>query len=346
MTTHNFSQLILNWYHTCGRKNLPWQREKTLYKVWISEIMLQQTTVKTVIPYFEKFIKKFPNINSLNKSKPDDILYLWSGLGYYKRAENIYKTAKIIQKDYKGKFPKNFSNIIKFPGIGRSTAGAILSLTLNYSFPILEGNVKRILTRYYGIKGHVKETKVEKKLWHLIERLIPINNTGKFNQGIMDVGALICTTINPKCNDCPLKQNCIAYKNKEWEKYPTKKNKKIKLKKKYWFVIIKYKDKFWIKKNQQKTIWNNLFCFPYFESIKNLTQWFQKNEIDLNQKSKLASFNHTLSHVKLCINPILIELYSTKKFISLNNTGIWYNSKNPQKIGFPKPVKKILNILK
>lgn len=159
MTMYTFSQIVLNWYHINGRKNLPWKKDKTLYKIWISEIMLQQTTVITAIPYFKKFISKFPNIKSLNKGNLDDILYLWSGLGYYKRAENIYKTAKIIQEQYQEKFPTRFSDLIKLPGIGKSTAGAILSLSLNYFFPILEGNVKRILTRYYGIIGYSKEKK-------------------------------------------------------------------------------------------------------------------------------------------------------------------------------------------
>jgi len=228
MTTYIFSQLILNWYHSHGRKNLPWKKDKSLYKIWISEIMLQQTTVKTVIPYYKKFISKFPNIKSINDSQLDDILHFWSGLGYYKRAENIYKTAKIIQEQYQGFFPTHFLDLIQLPGIGKSTAGAILSLSLDYFFSILEGNVKRILTRFYGIIGYSKEKKTEKKLWNLIESITPINNTGKFNQGIMDLGATICTSKHPKCNLCPLITQCIAYKEKNWTKYYLKKIKKQK----------------------------------------------------------------------------------------------------------------------
>ncbi|MBZ2279400.1 A/G-specific adenine glycosylase, partial [Buchnera aphidicola] len=191
MTNYCFSQLILNWYHINGRKNLPWQKDKTLYKIWISEIMLQQTTVKTVIPYFQKFLKKFPNIHILSSSTLDEILYLWSGLGYYTRARNIYQTSQIIKKKYKGEFPKEFSNIIQLPGIGKSTAGSILSFSLNYFFPILDGNIKRVLMRYYGIHPNIKTTKIQKELWKIIAIKTPLHNTGKFNQAMIDLGSLI-----------------------------------------------------------------------------------------------------------------------------------------------------------
>lgn len=252
MTFYIFSQLVLNWYHLNGRKNLPWQKDKTLYKVWISEIMLQQTQVTTVIPYFNKFISKFPNLNALNDGTLNDILYLWSGLGYYNRAKNIYETAKIIKNKFNGKFPKNILDLVKLPGIGKSTAGAILSFTLNYFFSILDGNVKRILIRYYGVSGCLKNTKTEKKLWNLIENVTPIHHTGAFNQGIIDIGSLICTAKTPKCNICPLNIKCTAYQEKEWKKYSFQNNKKIKLTKKYWFIIIYFKDEIWLKKKHHK----------------------------------------------------------------------------------------------
>ncbi|WP_295164065.1 A/G-specific adenine glycosylase [uncultured Buchnera sp.] len=347
MTIYVFSQLILNWYHINGRKNLPWKKDKNLYKIWISEIMLQQTTVKTVIPYFKKFILRFPNIQSLNNSTLDDILCLWSGLGYYKRAENIYKTAKIIKQEYQEKFPTQFLELLKLPGIGKSTAGAILSLSLNYFFPILEGNVKRILMRYYGIIGYLTEKKIEKKLWNLIELITPIHNTGNFNQGIMDIGALLCTPKNPKCNLCPLQKKCIAYKEKNWIKYPLKKNKKIKLEKKSWFIVIKYKNKFWIEKNTKKKIWNNLFCFPNFDTEIKTIEWLKKNKINTDQKNKkIKSFYHKFSHFTLHIIPILVKLSFYKNFDDTEKIGVWYDLKNPYNIGIPKPVQKILKMFK
>ncbi|MDE5285482.1 MAG: A/G-specific adenine glycosylase, partial [Buchnera aphidicola] len=222
MTDYCFSQLVLNWYHEHGRKDLPWQKNKTLYKIWISEIMLQQTTVKTVIPYFQKFLKKFPNIKILSSSTLDEVLYLWSGLGYYARAKNIYKTSQIISKKYKGKFPEEFSKIIELPGIGKSTAGAILSFSLNYFFPILDGNVRRVLIRYYGIQQEIKVREIQKKLWKIIEIKTPLYNTGKFNQAMIDIGSLICKPKIPLCKKCPINKKCVAHFQKKWSKYTFK----------------------------------------------------------------------------------------------------------------------------
>ena len=169
MAPQTFSDLILVWFKMHGRNNLPWQIKVTPYKVWVSEIMLQQTQVVTVIPYFEKFVKRFPSVQLLADASLDEVLHYWTGLGYYARARNLHKTAKIIMAKYKGRFPRSFDEIISLPGIGRSTAGAILSLSYNERFPILDGNVKRVLTRYHGIKGWPGERKTEKKLWELAE---------------------------------------------------------------------------------------------------------------------------------------------------------------------------------
>lgn len=345
MKFHIFSQLVINWYHIHGRKHLPWQKNKTLYKVWISEIMLQQTQVNTVIPYFKNFISRFPNLKTLNNGTLDDILYLWSGLGYYKRAKNIYYTAKIIENHFNGKFPRNITDLVKLPGIGRSTAGAILSFSLDYSFSILDSNVKRILMRYYGIAQCLKNTSTEKKLWNLIENITPLHNTGSFNQGIMDIGALICTPKIPKCNICPLNLRCVSYKEKEWEKYSFQNYKKIKLKKKYWFIVIFFNNKIWMKKNTIHNIWNNLFCFPSFDKQNQATQWLQENKIDIKKCKEIKSFNHEFSHFTIQAIPIFIKLFFRKDFLNIDKQGIWYNLKNPQKVGLPQLVKKILKLL-
>ncbi|UPT14878.1 A/G-specific adenine glycosylase [Buchnera aphidicola] len=344
MIFNTFSRLVLNWYHINGRKDLPWQKNKTLYTVWISEVMLQQTQVKTVIPYFKKFILKFPNLNVLSQANLNDILHLWSGLGYYKRAENIYKTAKIIEQKFDGKFPSNITDLVKLPGIGRSTAGAILSFTLNYFFSILDGNVQRILIRHYGLTKCSKNTATQKKLWNLIENITPIHHTGKFNQGIIDIGALICNPRIPKCNFCPLNITCIAYKEKEWKKYSLQKNKKIKSKRKYWFIVIYFKNKIWMQKNTIKSIWNDLFCFPSFNNKKQAEQWIQGHQINIKKYKKISSFNHEFSHFTMQVNPILIKLFFQKIFFDIKKEGIWYDLKKPQKIGLPIIVKKILKL--
>jgi len=346
MAKYIFSQLVLNWYHVYGRKDLPWQKNKTLYKVWISEIMLQQTTVESVIPYYKKFISYFPNIKSLNDSTLDNILYYWSGLGYYNRARNIYKAAEIIQQKYQGIFPNHFADVIKLPGIGKSTAGAILSLSLNFCCSILDGNVKRIVIRYYGIIGLLRDKKIEKKLWNIIELITPIHNTGKFNQGMMDIGSSICTSVKPKCKICPLNQKCIARIEEKWDKYPLKNIKKLNPKKLSWFVIIKHKNNFLLTKNIKEGIWKNLFCFPKFDNEIKALQWLQEQKININKCKNMIAFSHKFSHFILKIHPILIEISYTLKFLKKNNEIIWYDLKNPQHVGLARPIQKILDIFK
>ncbi|QCI21260.1 adenine DNA glycosylase [Buchnera aphidicola (Hyperomyzus lactucae)] len=346
MTIYFFSQLVLNWYHENGRKNLPWQINKTLYTVWISEIMLQQTKVKSVIPYFKKFILNFPNIKSINDSNVDKILHLWSGLGYYSRARNIYKSAQIIKKKHQGIFPSHFSDVIKLPGIGRSTAGAILSLSLNFFYPILDGNVKRILIRYNGIIGYLQDRTIEKTLWNIIKIITPVHNTGKFNQAMMDIGSKICLPKQPKCNVCPLNQKCIARLEENWEKYPIKKIKKTCPKRISWFIIIEFKNTFWVEKNITNKLWNNLFCFPRFDNEILALNWIKEKKINTKKNEKITPFSHTFSHFILDIHPILIKLSCMSNFYEKNNIGLWYNLQNPQNIGLPRPVQKIIEMFK
>ncbi|QCI24585.1 A/G-specific adenine glycosylase [Buchnera aphidicola (Muscaphis stroyani)] len=348
MIVHISSQLIVNWYHQYGRKNLPWQINKTLYTVWISEIMLQQTSVKTVIPYFQKFLLRFPNIKILNNASLDEILYLWSGLGYYSRARNIYKTSKIIEKEFKGQFPDQFSDVIKLPGIGKSTAGAILSLSLNYFYSILDGNVKRILIRYYNIMNDLTKNKMEKKLWNLIELITPIHHTGKFNQAMMDIGSLICTPLIPKCSLCPIKKTCVSFRKNNWKKTSFKTSKTKHLQKESWFVLIEFNNTFWMNQNINKLIWKNLFYFPNFINESEMLNWLKAKKINIKKIKKMPSFFHKFSHFTLNIHPILINLsfFEHSFFLSNNEKGIWFNKQKPQHIGLPKAVQKMLDFLK
>lgn len=332
----NFSRTMINWFHKNGRKNLPWQIDKNIYKTWISEIMLQQTQVQVVIPYFKKFLKKFPNMKSLSKSSLDEILFIWSGLGFYNRAKNIYLTAQIIKKKYKNKIPSNYYNLIKLPGIGKSTAGALLSLTFNYYFPILDGNVKRILKRFYNLK--INSYQLEKILWKKIKKLLPIHNSEKFNQSMMDLGKIICKIQKPKCYKCPLKKKCLYIKNTVFEKKIYKK-KKIK---NFFFILVKYKNFVYLKK-QKNTIWKNLYYFPAFFFKKKIIQWIKKKKI--NQKIKnLKKFLHHFNNFSFLIHTKIISL--KKKIIINKKKGIWFNTLKPQKIGIPSPVMKILKKIK
>ena len=203
---------LLTWHTQHGRKNLPWQRSSDPYPVWLSEIMLQQTQVTTVIDYFERFSKQFPTIQSLANAPVDDVLALWSGLGYYARARNLHKAAQIIVTEHNGKFPENIDDVIALPGIGKSTAGAILAFSKQQRHPILDGNVKRVLCRYYAIAGHPGKREIESQLWDLADKNTPAKKVNQYTQAIMDLGATLCTRTKPQCPDCPLIDTCAAKK--------------------------------------------------------------------------------------------------------------------------------------
>ncbi|CAL4043972.1 Adenine DNA glycosylase [Buchnera aphidicola (Anoecia corni)] len=336
----NVSQIILNWFHIYGRKNLPWQKNKTTYSIWISEIMLQQTQVKTVIPYFTKFLKKYPTIHSIATSSENAILHKWSGLGYYKRAKNIYKTSKIISSQYNGKFPDIFNHVIKLPGIGRTTAGAILSISYNYFFPILDSNVKRILIRLYGIKFNVYNKKIDDFLWKKIQSILPLHNAGKFNQALMDLGSLICHPKNPNCKICPINHTCTFFKKKFFQTCSIR-NKILQLKN-YWCIIINYKEYIYLKKYKKDSFWKDLFSFPLFTKRNYLINWIKEKNIIPVKIKQLQSITLYITQYKFTINPIFL-IIKTNKHVKSEKDTIWFNVLNNQKVGIPSLVLKILH---
>ncbi|CAL4043892.1 Adenine DNA glycosylase [Buchnera aphidicola (Tetraneura ulmi)] len=345
--SNKIAQSIINWFHKYGRKKLPWQIKKNMYKIWISEIMLQQTKVVTVIPYYLKFIKKFPTIKNLSKASLNKILFFWSGLGYYNRAKNIFLTTKIIKEKYNYKFPKNYFLLIKLPGIGKSTAGAILSLANNFFFSILDGNVKRILSRCFLIKEPINKSSTQKKLWKIINNITPIYQTEKFNQGIMDLGATICTYKTPSCTICPINNICLSYKNNQVNQYP----KNIKLKKilkKIIFLLLYKEKKIFLKKIEEKIIWKDLFSFPEFQNKQKMLLWIEKRNIEYKKIIFLEKQKFQYTNYKIVAEPILIFTLNKKFEFLEKKKKIWYNlnSKKKEKIAIPSPIKKILNKLK
>jgi len=218
----DFSHLVLDWFDQYGRHDLPWQQQTTPYRVWVSEIMLQQTQVNTVIPYFNRFMERFPDLQALAHSDLDEVLHLWSGLGYYTRARNLHASAVIIAATYKSIFPATIKELQDLPGIGRSTAGAILSLSMNQPHPVLDGNVKRVLSRYHGISGWPGERLNEKRLWELAERYLVHDRASDYTQAIMDLGATVCIRTTPLCNNCPVSLDCFAFEHGLQKEYPGK----------------------------------------------------------------------------------------------------------------------------
>jgi A/G-specific adenine glycosylase len=338
--TSAFSDDILHWYEQFGRKTLPWQQNKTPYKVWLSEIMLQQTQVSTVIPYFERFLDKFPTVMDLAKAEQEEVLHLWTGLGYYARARNLHKAAQQIVEQHQGQFPKTFEEVQALPGIGRSTAGAVLSLALKQPYAILDGNVKRTLSRCFAIEGWSGKKTIENQLWQIAEQETPSNGVERYNQAMMDMGAIICTRSNPKCELCPIAHRCQAKAQNRVTDFPYKKPKIVKPEKSTWFALLQYHNEILLLQRPTNGIWGGLWCFPQTDSVEQSILLSELVDINtIKTQETLIAFRHTFSHYHLDITPILYQLTEKPKTIS----GLWYNLHQPPEIGLPAPVLGLLN---
>jgi A/G-specific adenine glycosylase len=331
---------ILHWFKLNGRKNLPWQSTPpNIYHIWLSEIMLQQTQVITVIDYFNKFIICFPDLTALANAKEDEVMSNWAGLGYYSRARNLHKTAKIIASNHKGVFPKKYDEIVALPGIGPSTAGAILSLGSGLSTPILDGNVKRTLSRYHKVEGHYSLSKVMEELWRLAKHHTPQTKNAEYTQAIMDIGATICKPKNPQCGNCPIASHCGACLSKEQDIYPNKKPKKDRLPEKtIAFLIFKNEShEVFLKKRPGKGIWGGLWSFEECDdNAEAIDLAIRRHNNSAKIIRPLVKFKHTFTHFTLWVSPILID--------SPGGSTNYYETSSLS-LGTPTPVKKILQEL-
>ncbi|SDK11053.1 A/G-specific DNA-adenine glycosylase [Ferrimonas sediminum] len=338
-----FSERVIEWYQLAGRKTLPWQQQKSPYRVWISEIMLQQTQVTTVIPYYLRFMQRFPNIESLAQAPVDDVLHHWTGLGYYARARNLHAAAKRIQAEHQGQFPTDIEQVMALPGIGRSTAGAVLSLSLGQIHPILDGNVKRVLARHRAIGGWPGKKAVENSLWQTSEQFTPTEGIHAYNQAMMDLGAMICTRSKPDCQQCPLNQDCRAYLANTIAEYPGKKPKKDKPEKHCLQLILIHDNRVLLQQRPPSGIWGGLWCFPQFEDRQQLEDYLQQHRLD-NDCRPLTAFRHTFSHYHLHIQPLLLKLASTTGLIAESGPR-WFNLNEPPQVGLPAPTETLLTKL-
>lgn len=352
-----FSKSVLAWFDTDGRKDLPWQQNKTRYSVWISEIMLQQTQVKTVIPYYLRFMSRFPDIISLADADQDEVLHLWTGLGYYARARNLHKAAQCVKNEFDGVFPADYENVLSLPGIGRSTAAAILSLADNKPYVIMDGNVKRVLTRYYAIEGWPGKASVEEQLWTMAESLKPEDRFDSYTQAMMDLGATLCTRSRPRCELCPVHTQCIANINGLQAQFPHKKPKKALPVKTTTMLIMFHSGSVLMQKRAATGIWGGLFGFPEVSDIQPDTQIDTQIETQLRQQgiaetpkiTYLDQFRHTFSHFHLDITPALVELTKLPtqlREMHKDETEIWYSLDESPSVGLAAPTVKILKQLK
>ena len=344
--TSSFANRILSWFDSHGRKDLPWQQGKTPYSVWVSEIMLQQTQVKTVIPYYQKFMQRFPDILTLANAPQDEVLHHWTGLGYYARARNLQKAAQVIRDQYDGKFPQDINDVIALPGIGRSTAGAVLSLACAQHHSILDGNVKRVLARYFAVDGWPGKKDVEQTLWQYADSLTPNSRTGDYTQAMMDMGATICTRSKPKCDSCPLQQNCLAFAQGRQSELPGKKPKKDIPVRTTVMLIPMWQSQVLIYQRPPSGLWGGLWGFYEADSLDTLDATAQQLALGQYTRLTLEPFRHTFSHFHLDIQPVILHLEQLSSSQVNEKQQIWYDLLKQPNVGLAAPTKKLLAVCK
>lgn len=337
-----FAEPLLSWYRQHGRFDLPWQQHRSLYRVWISEIMLQQTQVATVIPYFERFIQRFPDCHSLAQASLDEVLLLWAGLGYYSRARNLHKAALHIAEQYQGEFPSRYDEVLALPGIGPSTAGAILAQTLGQRHAILDGNVKRVLTRYQAIDGWPGSADVERQLWQWAEAYTPEQNIADYTQAIMDLGATVCTRSSAKCELCPLREGCKACLQGRASQLPVKKPKKaLPVRKKRLLIIRNDKGHYLMEKRPPAGIWGGLWSLPELAMEQQVAHAVKQNwQLIVHDYNDLPVFRHTFSHFHLDITPC--EVCIASEIQAVAEDGVYQWRADITKLALAAPVSSIL----
>ena len=343
----NISQRALEWFDHSGRKDLPWQQDINPYRVWLSEIMLQQTQVSTVIPYFQKFTTELPTLEDLATATEDRVLHLWTGLGYYSRARNLHKTAQLICAELKGLFPDTVEQLCELPGIGRSTAGAIASIAFQRPAAILDGNVKRVLARHRAIPGWPGQSSVLKTLWQIAEQQAPRKRVADYSQAMMDLGATLCSRSKPDCPRCPLNVDCLAYLQGNPQDYPGKKPKKtLPVKTTQMLMIRNPEGEVLLHKRPPSGIWGGLWIFPQLEIDEDPADHCQDNLGEKpEQLENWPSYRHTFSHYHLDISPVLIQLSKQPLMIMEAEGQLWYNLNQPAEVGLAAPIKKLLGKL-
>lgn len=333
---------LLHWFDQHGRKDLPWQHPRDAYRVWLSEVMLQQTQVATVIGYFERFIKALPTLRDLAAADEDTVLALWSGLGYYRRARFLHRAAQICAAQHGGELPRDFDALRALPGIGRSTAGAILAQAHGLRFAILDGNVKRVLTRYHGIHGHPGESAVEKQLWQHAEAHTPPTRVADYTQAIMDLGATLCVRSRPRCGDCPLAGDCIAYRDDLTVLLPSRKpGKTLPTRATVMLVLRDSQGRVLLERRGPQGVWSGLWSLP--EAVDPDGAWrIAQQHAQIDDAQTLAPFTHVFSHYRLNIEPLLFDRATAPRGIADNPQLRWCSAGELGALGLPAPVRTLL----
>ena len=346
----NISEFLLPWFDQHGRKDLPWQQNVTPYRVWLSEIMLQQTQVVTVIPYYSKFISAFATITDLANAELDQVLSLWSGLGYYARARNLHKTAQLIRDEFKGEFPATLDQLESLPGIGRSTAGAIMSLSMGQAAGILDGNVKRVLCRLFEVSGWAGQSHTQKLLWSIVEKETPSIHTAAYNQAIMDLGSLVCTRTKPACDRCPLISICQSARNNTQQRYPQSKPKKLRPHRHVWMLFCSMNDQVLLYRRPPTGIWGGLWSLPEYENLEEIAVWQQQctGSSHATARQHENFLKHRFTHFDLSISVLQLsmsdDVLTNNSIRESGDEHKWVQRSEIDQHGLPTPVSKILSM--
>jgi A/G-specific adenine glycosylase len=341
-----FSRRLLRWYDTHGRKQLPWKHRRDAYRIWVSEIMLQQTQVATVIPYYGRFLARFPNLKTLARAPLNAVLHLWTGLGYYARARNLHRTAKTIVAEHGGRFPRDIDAVQELPGIGRSTAGAILALAFDERHPILDGNVKRVLARYHAVGEPQNLRETEERMWLCADRHTPRARVADYTQAIMDLGATVCTRTQPDCARCPVRRDCAARRAGNPLDYPARSTKRrVPVRAAMFLMLRDTRGRVLLVQRPPAGIWGGLWSFPECDGDDMATWCRAQWGIEIEPGEPWPVRRHSFSHFHLDITPIPARLVRRSGTFRETGKSVWYNLSRPDARGLAAPVKRLLQQL-
>jgi A/G-specific adenine glycosylase len=342
---NRFADELLRWFDHHGRKDLPWQHPRDAYRVWLSEIMLQQTQVVTVIGYFQRFVERLPTLRDLADADEDTVLALWSGLGYYRRARFLHRAAQLCVERHGGDLPRDLDALIALPGIGRSTAGAILAQAHGMRFPILDGNVKRVLTRYHGIAGFPGESAIEKQLWVHADQHTPAKRTADYTQAIMDLGATVCVRSKPACTLCPQAASCVAHRDGLTATLPTvKPGKKIPTRSLAMLLLRDTRGRILLERRGPVGVWSGLWSLPEASDADSAPA-AAAGLARVGKPDALPAFTHVFSHYRLDVSPILFDHAAPLNRVSDRADRRWCAPGDLAALGLPAPVRTLLDNL-
>ncbi len=337
-----FAAKVTAWQKRHGRHDLPWQATRDPYAIWVSEIMLQQTQVATVIPYYQRFMGHFPDVAALARAALDEVLMHWSGLGYYSRARNLHRAAQIVQREHRGRFPADYEAVFELPGIGRSTAAAICVFAFGARHAILDGNVKRVLARYFGVRGYPGDKRVEQALWRKAELLLPKKRIAAYTQGLMDLGAGVCTRRQPRCSACPLATSCVAYAKGLTARLPASKPRRTLPHKQTTMLVLQHAGEVLLEKRPSSGIWGGLWCFPEAapgDDIKKICA--RRFGASVNAAEPLPLLEHGFTHFRLTIRPQRLRVARLAAHVA-EPSHVWVTIAEAKAAAVPTPVKRIL----